>query len=147
MPNPFGSPYGTQAVGPTDPGGLINPNGSTGSPRGAVRGCPTLLPCPCPTSHRESPTPRLRRAQTPPAPVTALTVGVLAERRVTLRCLQLVVEVTGQVLHPDRGVLGEHALALLQLLLQICQVQLQVTDRDTQPGVCRTGQKAQKKES
>lgn len=56
-------------------------------------------------------------------------MGVLAERGVTPGCLQLVVEIAGQVLHPDGGVLGEHALAFIQLLLQICQVELEVTDK------------------
>lgn len=75
------------------------------------------------------------------------TVRVLAQHGVTPGRLQLVVEVPGQVLHPHRGVLGEHILALVQLLLQISQVQLEVTDRQTQPRMNRTGQKAREGES
>lgn len=49
---------------------------------------------------------------------------MLAKCGFTRRYLELVVEIAGQVLQPHGWVSREHTLALVQFLLQICQVQL-----------------------
>lgn len=54
----------------------------------------------------------------------ALTVCVLAQGGFAEWSLQLVVEIAGQVLQPHGRVPSEHVLALVQLLLQSCYVQL-----------------------
>lgn len=67
----------------------------------------------------------------------ALTVCVLAQGGFAEWSLQLVVEIAGQVLQPHGRVPGEHVLALVQLLLQSCYVQLPGTQAplDDESGV------------
>lgn len=53
---------------------------------------------------------------------------ILAQGGLAPGTLELVVEIAGQVLQPHRGVSSEHALALVQLLLQSCHIQLSRRD-------------------
>lgn len=54
---------------------------------------------------------------------------ILAQSGLEPWSLELVVQIAGQVLEPHRGIPSEHALALIQLLLQSCHIQLS-GDRD-----------------
>ena len=53
-----------------------------------------------------------------------LTMGIVAEGGLALGHIQLVVEVSGQVLDPHRGAFWEESLAATQLLFQLRDIQL-----------------------